>query len=259
VNVSSLGYRTDLMVRRLEGSTITDRGDHLIVRTPHNPNYYWGNFVLAGADLADASRWTAVFAREFPSAGHVAIGLDVSAGAVPSLDGYQAAGLQPDVSAVLTARAISGPTTAPEGVTLRSVITDADWQQALELRYAMDDDHSEQHQTFGAKRLADLRALTENGHGTWYGAFVDGRLRSNLGVVTDGTGVARYRDVDTHPDFQRRGLARALLTLSGQQALTRDDVHQLVIVADPDYHAIELYRSVGFADTEIQVQLQRPA
>jgi hypothetical protein len=29
-----------------------------------------------------------------------------------------------------------------------------------------------------------------------------------------------------------------------------------VIVADPDYHAIELYRSAGFRDVEWQVRLQ---
>jgi hypothetical protein len=30
------------------------------------------------------------------------------------------------------------------------------------------------------------------------------------------------------------------------------------MVADPDYLAIRLYRSVGFADTERQLQAERP-
>jgi hypothetical protein len=33
----------------------------------------------------------------------------------------------------------------------------------------------------------------------------------------------------------------------------------LVIVADPAEPAIRIYRSVGFRDTETQVQLQQPA
>jgi ribosomal protein S18 acetylase RimI-like enzyme len=257
VNVSSLGFQTDLMALRLEGSTITDRGDHLIVRSPHNASYHWGNFVLAGAELSNASRWSTVFAEEFPNAGHVAIGLDASTEDATSLDGYRAAGLEPDLSIVLTASAIPGAAAALDGVTLRSVTSDDDWDQALQLRYAISDDDSEQNRAFGAQRLADFRGLTERGYGTWYGAFIDGQLQSNLGVVTHGTGLARYRDVDTHPDFQRRGLARALITLSGQAALARPDVQRLVIVADPDYHAIALYRSLGFVDTEAQVQVHR--
>jgi hypothetical protein len=34
-------------------------------------------------------------------------------------------------------------------------------------------------------------------------------------------------------------------------------VRTLVIVADPDEPAIRIYRSVGFRDAELQVQLQR--
>jgi hypothetical protein len=30
-------------------------------------------------------------------------------------------------------------------------------------------------------------------------------------------------------------------------------------VADPEYLAIRLYRALGFADTEVQVQLTKPA
>ena len=33
---------------------------------------------------------------------------------------------------------------------------------------------------------------------------------------------------------------------------------RLVIVADPGYHAIGIYRSLGFVDWETQVQLTRP-
>ena len=46
MDVESLGYRTDLALLRLGGSTIEDRGDHLVVRSPYNPTFYWGNFLL---------------------------------------------------------------------------------------------------------------------------------------------------------------------------------------------------------------------
>src|SRR5215470_5926613 len=46
VEVRSLGYRTDLAILALEGSQVTDHGDHLVIRTPGNPDYWWGNFLL---------------------------------------------------------------------------------------------------------------------------------------------------------------------------------------------------------------------
>ena len=35
------------------------------------------------------------------------------------------------------------------------------------------------------------------------------------------------------------------------------DAETLVMVADPEYLAIRVYRSVGFADTEVQVGVER--
>lgn len=45
MQVRSLGYRTDLIFPAFDGQ-ITDRGDYLVVRTPSNPTFYWGNFLL---------------------------------------------------------------------------------------------------------------------------------------------------------------------------------------------------------------------
>src|SRR5438128_354895 len=78
-----------------------------------------------------------------------------------------------------------------------------------------------------------------------------------LGIVTDGRGLARYQAVETHPEHRRQGLARALVLAAGELATDRFGVGTLVIVADPGYVAIDLYRNLGFVDRETQVQLQR--
>jgi hypothetical protein len=48
-------------------------------------------------------------------------------------------------------------------------------------------------------RLAAERAITEAGHGSWFGAFIDGRLLAQLGLITGQAGLARYQNVETHP------------------------------------------------------------
>ena len=46
MHVSSLGFRTDLALLADSGSVVEDRGTHLVVRSPENPSYFWGNFLL---------------------------------------------------------------------------------------------------------------------------------------------------------------------------------------------------------------------
>jgi ribosomal protein S18 acetylase RimI-like enzyme len=136
-------------------------------------------------------------------------------------------------------------------------VSDADWEQMVAVRLAVDDDPSPAHREFAQRRAVEARRLMEQGHGEYFGAFVDGVARASLGIVTDGSGLARYQAVETHPHHRRKGLASALLVAAAEAALTRLGATTLVIVADPGYVAIELYRALGFSDTERQVQLQR--
>ena len=66
----SPGWATDLAVLQHGGSTVEDRDDHLVVRTPHNPDFHWGNclFVTDEDGLNDAARWVATFRAAFPKA-----------------------------------------------------------------------------------------------------------------------------------------------------------------------------------------------
>jgi hypothetical protein len=53
-------------VLRHSGSVVEDCGDHLVVRTPQNPDYHWGNCIL-GLDErsgSDAERWSVGFAPD---------------------------------------------------------------------------------------------------------------------------------------------------------------------------------------------------
>ncbi len=45
MEIQSLGYRTDLIFPKFDGQII-DRGNYLVILTPTNPTYYWGNFLL---------------------------------------------------------------------------------------------------------------------------------------------------------------------------------------------------------------------
>jgi ribosomal protein S18 acetylase RimI-like enzyme len=111
--------------------------------------------------------------------------------------------------------------------------------------------------TFQGARVAEARGLSERGAGLFLGAFASGRLVATLGIVPDGSGFARYQSVLTDASYRRRGLAGRLLVEAAALARERWAATTLVIVADPEGPAINLYRSLGFAETERQVGLVR--
>ena len=74
-----LSWRTDLAVLVASGSSVEEHADHLVVRTPSDPSYAWGNFVMVTdpTSVDEAARWESVFTSGLPDAAHRAIGLPV--------------------------------------------------------------------------------------------------------------------------------------------------------------------------------------
>ncbi|WP_201262724.1 GNAT family N-acetyltransferase [Deinococcus aerius] len=262
----SLGYRTDLALRVQAGAEVEDHGTYTVVRSPANPTFWWGNFLLLHEPPRPGTLedWQARFREAHPGAAHVTFGMDTADGEAGAAAEFQAAGFRLDRNTVLTTARTTPPAKPlPEGVTLRSLETDADWDAALTLRLAVnaaDERPSEEagYRTFAAQRLAGLRAAQEAGHGAYLGAFLEEQMLAGLGVYSAGGGVTRYQNVETHPDWRSRGLAGHLVHFAGEWARARLGAHTLVIVADPEYHAQRLYERVGFRSTEVQTGLERP-
>jgi ribosomal protein S18 acetylase RimI-like enzyme len=256
VDVRSLGYRTDLAIRLLEGSEVTDRGDCLVIRTPGNPDFWWANFLLL-PELRPGSGdgWRARFAAEFPDAGHLTFGLDD-----PGADGVEPGelpGMTLERNAVMTATSVHAPPRPNDAAKIRALAGDADWRQSSELTAAVHAGEVGGVSAFVTARTAAKRALTEAGHGTWFGAFLDGTLVAQLGLIAVDGGLARFQDVETHPAARRRGLAGTLVWQASAGTLAAGGT-TLVMVADPEDAAIRVYRSVGFTVAESQLGFERP-
>ena len=261
MDVTSLGYQTDLMIRALEGSQVVHHPGYVTVRTPANPAFWWGNFVLLSGKAAreGVEPGLARFRSEFPASAHVALGIDVTSEGAAGLDGFAAAGLDVQHDTVLTARALREPPHPNHAAVLRELAGEDDWRQSAQLRAVCDAEEggSPAAPAFIAARDAARRTLPGTGHGAWFGAFLDGQLASQLGVFSDGRGVARYQEVATHPDARRQGLAATLLCHAARYATGQLAATTLVIVADPGEPAIGVYRGVGFADRETEVSVSR--
>jgi ribosomal protein S18 acetylase RimI-like enzyme len=230
-----------------------------VVRTPDNPTYWWGNFLLLAAppaDTDDARRWLATFEAEFPEARHRTFGVDGYAGEREDLAPFAEVGLDLDVSTVMTATTVHEPPRPNTSATYRRLESDRDWAQQVELDLAGEDPGTHSVEFVTARAQAERR-LVDAGYGAWWGAFEGGRLLASMGLFTASPGLARFQNVKTHPDARGRGLAGTLVHRVSRYGFDELGADTLVMVADPDYLAIRIYRSVGFADTERQLQAER--
>ncbi len=257
MDVRSLGYRTDLALLQLDGSVVEDRGTHLVVRTPANPTFHWGNYLLLAVppEPGSAGHWAETFVREFPGTQHRTFGVDGTTGSVEELAAFAELGYETDASSVMTAGGVHPPARPHPTAQVRPLTSDDDWSQQVQLSVVGEAEHYSPE--FASQRAAAHRRNIEAGHGQWFGAFLEGRLQASLGIFTAPGALARFQDVKTHPDARRQGLAGTLVHAAGRHALDALGAETLVIVADPDYLAIRVYRSVGFEVTETQLGASR--
>ncbi len=247
MNALQLDWATDLAILELSGSTVERHDDHIVVRTPDNPDYHWGNCVLVtdAASTSDAAQWVARFGEAVPHADWVAIGL-------PCMPADQAAwtdaGLTLEQLDVLAAR--ERPRTAPlaDGYTVRPLAGD-DWRQVEQRSIAANLASGEHdpvvHERFVRETTVVRQRLCERGDAAWFGAFAGDELVADLGIVRCGS-IGRYQDVETAAEHRRRGLASHLLGVAAEWSAQRG-CDTWVIVTESTNDAGRVYRRAGFA------------
>ena len=257
----SLGWRTDLIFPRFDGELL-QRSDCLVVRTPHNPTFWWGNFLLFdhAPRAGDAARWLAAFDAEIvrpqPQSRHLAFGIDASDAFELPRD-FVDAGLTLCASTVLTMRReqLRAPRALAPGFSVRPLRLADESALAVDLEVACDEGAHEpqSYRVFRERQIARYRAMHEAGLGEWFGVFAatpQGQLLvADCGLFHDGHSTAplgRFQLVATHPAWRRHGLCTALVHAVCRHAFERMHLDSAVIVADPDDVAIGIYESLGF-------------
>jgi ribosomal protein S18 acetylase RimI-like enzyme len=93
--------------------------------------------------------------------------------------------------------------------------------------------------------------------GGWWLGWLQGRIAGSMGLFFNGP-LGRYQTVATHPAFRRQGVARTMVTELARLAFTRPATELLVIAADRDYFAAQLYESCGFRTAHTVFELFKP-
>lgn len=260
------GWQTDFILHRLDAQ-ILERPDCLVVRTPSNPTYYWGNCLLLPALPRDdeLAHWLGRFHEEIsalqPASRHVAIGVEVDH-AGQRLPAWEAAGFHLHVEVMLELRrgGERPPARAARGaVSLRllDLPRDADAIAAIEITDAGEFEPVG-YRAYLAQQHVRLARLQARGELQWFGLDCDGSLAATCGLLCDGD-TGRFQRVIVHPDFRRRGLASAMVHGVVRHAFDTLGLARLYMAAVPGDVAIAIYRSLGFTDLSSGIGLQRNA
>jgi ribosomal protein S18 acetylase RimI-like enzyme len=258
-------WATDLDTLPLD-RVVEQRDGCLLVRSPANPAHYWGNLLLFREPPApgDGARWEALFDAAFgeePRVRHRTFAWDRVDGALGAAqDEFVARGydLEESIGLVAEAGRVRPHPRENREVAIRTLDpapgADAElWDGVVELQVAgRDEGHDEaEYRSFARARLADRRGLFCAGRGAWYVALdpSSGAVAASCGIVVTG-GRGRYQVVDTALAYRRRGIASRLLVEAARRAANEYGAERFVIAADPGYHALGLYESLGFERAE---------
>lgn len=252
----------DHVVERREG--------YLVVRSPSNPAHWWGNLLLFddAPQSGDAGRWERLFEQEFRDeqrVEHVTLSWD-------RVDGALGRAREEFVSRGYVLEEVIGLVAVPSGlrahpranreVVVRVLDANGDqglWDQVVELQVAARDESigEQTYREFVGRRLGELRAMFRAGRGAWYVAMYPGidEVVASCGLVVTGDR-GRFQAVDTAAAHRRKGICSRLVVDAAEHAGAR----HFVIAADPDYHALGLYESLGFERAErVAGVCRRPA
>lgn len=219
------GWRTDFTLHAVSAQ-VDERDDCIVVRTPGNPGFYWGNCLL----LAEPPRDDALAA-------------------------WLAADFELHVNAVMRLRPIvwSGP-----GAEIEAVV---DLQCADTLGF-----EPLGYRAYRRRIFEHYAVLHQRGQCEWFGVWVgepgQAVLAADCGLLRDHArpgATGRFQRVATHPAWRRRGLCSALVHHVSRHALQAWQVDEVVMVADPDDVAIGIYRGLGYAEFEREWCLERRA
>jgi ribosomal protein S18 acetylase RimI-like enzyme len=147
----------------------------------------------------------------------------------------------------------------PEGFVLRPLAGEGEAAQRARASYAAFDSLLPFEQ-YLARLLAFMRSPAYQSQWNRVAATLDGEHAAFCTCwLDDQTRVGLFEPVGTHPAFQRRGLARALLADSLRQMQAAAMAHAMVCVSHDNPAALRLYTSLGFAPQETLYEYARPA
>lgn len=247
--IRTLNFRTDCELIRHTG-LVERKEAYTTIRSPNNPTYYWGNFILFDTPPTKGvfKEWTQTFENEFAeTAEHCALAWDSESKGDYSDFLQQGFTLIEDITLTLDRLIPPRPSSIP--LQIRTLASDSDWQAVTDLQLACSEEmeNSPGYRLFQERLFQNYRKMQEAGHGHWWGAFNGNTLVGDMGLFFDASReFARFQCVETHPDYRRKGICSQLLSHIVSTTLDTEAPKHFVICTEKMGAARNVYESLGF-------------
>lgn len=252
---------SDIMVG-FDGCVLTEHSDRYVLRTPNQPDFWYGNCVIFKDYGPEPEAQIAQYRRDFPDTSHITLQWDV-----PNLtrDSGHAAleqqGFNVDAADALTLRGKVHTFSLPDGLRIKTIQSDTEWQAVIALQFEIgvqDEGYSpEKHLPYLQQRFGFRRDMAEKGSGAWFGVFDGQALVADLGLFTNGK-IARFQSVETREGYRRQGVCAALVSHACTWLATKAPEALAVIVAETDGAPGRIYRRCGFTHEETVLSAVKP-
>src|SRR4051794_36342721 len=130
---------------------VVDRGDYVVIETPDDPGYYFGNLLVfpAPPQVGEVGFWTRRFEEELganPAIRHVTFRWDGTTGDPGAAEELRAAGFTIETSLVMTASQVTARPVAPP-LEIRPLAPD-EVSETADLAWIVGDRHDESYRAF---------------------------------------------------------------------------------------------------------------
>lgn len=254
MEVRSLSYSTLLHTLSFS-SSIENKHEYLVVKTPGNPRYYWGNFLFFHHPPKQESmvEWELIFDKEFLDIPlkHKAFAWDSVGDSAIIVDPFINNGYYLEVDDVLLTSRIRKPNYYNSNLTITPIDSSSQWNQVTQL--SMDcfcPNPDMEYAKYVNKLRIDIEKEIREGKGIWMGAFLKDKLVGDMGLFQAGKGRGLVISVKTDPKYRKNGVCRTLLYKTAFYGFEHLGFKEIVMVADQNLSASKIYRSVGFQTCE---------
>jgi ribosomal protein S18 acetylase RimI-like enzyme len=256
LKINLLANKTNLIFGHFEGQ-VFNHEDYQIVQTKSNPSYHWGNYIIfKKAPVAgDMAKWMQLFDDSFQyymEPHHYCFTWDVEDKG--EVEEFIENGYALGINQLLAARELEKPNKVNKKIKVRKLKSDQDWEDVIDLQVLCADPKylDETYYDFKRNQMINYRKMSEEGLGSWYGAFLDGEMVGDLGIYTVED-IARYQNVGTHPEYRKQGICSTLVYKAAELAAKEYGVSKFTIVADADSVAATIYKNLDLSILKLHI------
>jgi ribosomal protein S18 acetylase RimI-like enzyme len=250
MRLTSLFLRTEMIFWR-ELSQIEDIGEAIIIRTPQNPTWNWGNLLVLASPpkLEEIPKWLRVIDEKLliePKTTYRMMTWQSGPAEESVVQQLKEEGLKSTLGQILTLRTLLPPRHSNPNVIVKEITGDDPlWKEVLAINIEAFSPGFPNYEVFATRNIEEHRKMIAKGLGKWYVAMVGGEAAGTVGIYP-GEGVYRYQEVAVREKFRRQSVASTMVYEAARRALVERADHTQVMVADDEKDAIRVYKSLGF-------------